>query len=243
MSVELKEKLIEIVRKYDCIFDQSNNEYRNIHYKALLWERIGSLLDIEGSRAKEIWRSLRDGYIRHKKQLNGDTGSSRKYNNYMWSTHLAFLDDSLEFKQTNTPRSRANSCIEDSQQSIDKKQESQEQVYKQAIQLVASPQSPLQTGRGSWTESPPPVTTESSISLSSSSVNKRKRGKNNDCAEERINTVLDYLKSKKRINYDATDHLFMSYAKTFKSFPLRKQTELKVILAKLFADAELENDT
>lgn len=54
---------------------------------------------------------------------------------------------------------------------------------------------------------------------------------------------LTFLKSKKpkkeKENYDATDHLFLSYSETFKTFTPRQQALLKVELAKLFSNAEL----
>lgn len=40
-------------------------------------------------------------------------------------------------------------------------------------------------------------------------------------------------------NYDGVDHLFLSYAHTFKKLPQRKQVMLKLELAKLFAEVEL----
>lgn len=52
--------------------------------------------------------------------------------------------------------------------------------------------------------------------------------------------VLDYLKNKKKREWDGDDHLFMSYAKSFKTLSVRNKAKIKVELAKLFADAELD---
>jgi hypothetical protein len=38
---------------------------------------------------------------------------------------------------------------------------------------------------------------------------------------------------------DGTDHLFLSYADTFKQFPPRRQAKLKIELANLFSRAEM----
>jgi hypothetical protein len=54
--------------------------------------------------------------------------------------------------------------------------------------------------------------------------------------------VLEYLQKKseqRKPTCDAVDHLFLSYAQTFKTFSLRNQTRLKIYLANLFAEAEL----
>lgn len=44
----------------------------------------------------------------------------------------------------------------------------------------------------------------------------------------------------KRTKTDAVDHLFMSYSETFKKFSVCTQAKIKVEMAKLFADAEVE---
>ena len=55
------------------------------------------------------------------------------------------------------------------------------------------------------------------------------------------NGDIGYLKhSKREEQSEAVDFLFKSYAETFKTFTAKKQVLLKVRLAKLFADAELD---
>lgn len=53
-----------------------------------------------------------------------------------------------------------------------------------------------------------------------------------------IDKALKYLQSKNRPVHDGIDLLFLSYASTFKTLSRRKQTELKVKLASIFAEAE-----
>jgi hypothetical protein len=58
---------------------------------------------------------------------------------------------------------------------------------------------------------------------------------------EDIDKIIGYLenKNKNKIQLDGIDHLFLSYAETFKQFPPRRQAMLKIELATLFAHAEM----
>jgi hypothetical protein len=58
---------------------------------------------------------------------------------------------------------------------------------------------------------------------------------------EDIGKLIGYLenKNKNKNQLDSIDHLFLSYAETFKQFPPRTQALLKLELATLFARAEI----
>ncbi|XP_017477344.1 PREDICTED: transcription factor Adf-1-like [Rhagoletis zephyria] len=60
--------------------------------------------------------------------------------------------------------------------------------------------------------------------------------------------IFHYLEEKRKCQTvqrgsDAVDHLFNSYAQTFRSLPLRQQVNIKIELAKLFAKAEIESQS
>ncbi|XP_011193534.2 uncharacterized protein Adf1_9 [Zeugodacus cucurbitae] len=70
----------------------------------------------------------------------------------------------------------------------------------------------------------------------------------NEAVPKSNETALHYLEDKR--NYlpqtinagrDAIDHLFSSYAQTFRALPLRQQVHIKIEMAKLFATAEIES--
>ena len=58
---------------------------------------------------------------------------------------------------------------------------------------------------------------------------------------EDIDKIIGYFenKNKNKNQLDGIDHLFLSYAETFKQLPPRRQAMLKIELATLFARAEL----
>ena len=58
---------------------------------------------------------------------------------------------------------------------------------------------------------------------------------------EDLDKIIGYLenKNKNKNQLDGIDHLFLSYAETFKRFPPRRQAMLKIELATLFARAAI----
>lgn len=79
--------------------------------------------------------------------------------------------------------------------------------------------------------SPPPLAPLGSLSLAEVT------GSIQSNQDLRINLVDPKTKFKE---IDSTDLLFLSYSGTFKKFPARQQTLMKLELAKLFANAELQ---
>lgn len=63
------------------------------------------------------------------------------------------------------------------------------------------------------------------------------RQSRNNASNDDVRKVIHYLKKKE---HDGIDHLFLSYAETFKKFPAREQAIMKIELAKLFANTELQ---
>ncbi|XP_072400986.1 uncharacterized protein [Diabrotica undecimpunctata] len=55
-----------------------------------------------------------------------------------------------------------------------------------------------------------------------------------------VDKVIEYLNNKQKNRQDGIDFLFLSYADTFKKLSPRPQIHLKLKLAKLFANAELQ---
>ncbi|XP_026730843.1 transcription factor Adf-1-like [Trichoplusia ni] len=174
--------LIECVQKHEYLYNIYHKEYKNIPLKNATWEQIANLLNESIDACKFKWKTVRDGYMKHKKQSQG---SFKKANEYIWGSNLAFLDNftttrPLVLQKRNTDSSQSNSPY---------------------YILSQSPQ-------------PTPHQEEE-----------------NHTNENKYNLA----------HFDSTDYLFLSYAETFKTFPLRRQCLLKIELAKLFANAELEH--
>lgn len=151
------------------------------------------------------WKTIRDGYIKYKKQLKQSEDSGKKVIEYIWSAQLSFLDGYNVNRRTNTHLTYA--------------QQPQVQLFEESNESAVSSHSPTPN---QWeAEDEPP--------------SKRKR----TIEQGDVEQILNFISSVKTKSNDAVDHLFMSYAETFKKFSPRRQAEMKIELAKLFSIAEL----
>ena len=150
--------------------------------------------------------------MKHRRFLKGTTGqATKKYEKWPWSRHLQFLDSTF------TPRPTTSNV-------------SESQISETPLQGVGTP--------------PPNHDTETISPLSPASLEMLpppiKRMKKKQSTED-IDKIIGYFenKNKNKNQLDGIDHLFLSYAETFKQLPPRRQAMLKIELATLFARAEL----
>lgn len=184
------------------------------------------------------WKTIRDGYTKFKKQLKCSTGSSRKNINYTWASQLSFLDN------FNVPRaSSSNISITSNTPQPSRAQTPSihsDDLENSTSQLNSSPipstSSSSQISPSSEFIPPSPFNASTSIP----STRKNKRASENRRDNDDVGRVLDFLNSKKKKEYDVVDNLFLSYADTFKKFPAREQALVKLELAKLFTNTELQ---
>ncbi|XP_028042363.1 uncharacterized protein LOC114252078 [Bombyx mandarina] len=219
----MSEKLIELVRKYPCLYNTKDISYKNVTIKIKCWEQIGKEINETGESARKKWKSLRDNYMRYKKEVAGTTGqATKKFKKWPWASQLQFLDSTL------TDRERSSNVREPTPEpSSDIATPSPE------IQLPETPQSETSPPQIRSPEIPLPGTPHAnSINCS--------RTKKIIKTDSEMDKVTNFLQNRKKQEYDAIDHLFQSYVQTFKSFSKHKQIKAKVELAKLFASIEAE---
>jgi hypothetical protein len=146
----------------------------------------------------------------YKRFLKGMTGqATKKYEKWLWSRHLEFLDYTL----TPCP---ATSNVSDSQ------------ISETPLQEAGTP--PLsQDGESSCPLSP------TSLEMPIPPIKKLKEKQ----SAEDIDKLIGYLENKNKNQLDSIDHLFLSYAETFKQFTPRRQAMLTIELATLFPRAEI----
>lgn len=170
------------------------------------------------------WKSLRDNYVRYKKEMENSTNpNSKRYKRCQWTTRMQFLDKTLALRESTSNISSSTSDKQVLQKPpLKKKKPSPEEILPS-------------------TSSAPTFGIQLLDVLPSEPMPNQVSSKINKCnhRSNRVDKILDYLQNKSTQNYDSVDHLFLSYAETFKKFSERNQVELKLQLAKLFADAEL----
>ncbi|XP_022121877.2 uncharacterized protein LOC110997838 [Pieris rapae] len=225
MDMETVEKLIESVRGHIFLYDVCHPQYKNASLKSAIWESIGKELNESGEAVRSKWKTVRDGYTKYKKQLRSSTGSSRKNISYTWASQLEFLDsfyaqrasssnDSIDYTQL-FPLTKTLTLDSDKSQSTS----SSSQVPPSQALLPESPATPT---------------------ASTSRVFYRNKRRSSEIRRNDVGRVLQFLNAKKQKEHDVIDNLFLSYADTFKKFPPREQAIVKLELAKLFSNTELQ---
>lgn len=165
---------------------------------------------ILGSKAKGARISLKDANIRHKNTTRTQTGTSE--------TPSSLLRQSSPVGRLSTPDPGQSSPVR-----------------------KLSPIS-LQSGP-SWLNPESEFDIDSSQSTLETLLRQpptMKKSINSSNPVDNADRTLDYHKNKKKKQLDDSDHLFMSYAKSYKRLSVRNQVKIKLALAKLFAEAELD---
>uniref|UniRef100_A0A1B6BXR2 MADF domain-containing protein n=1 Tax=Clastoptera arizonana TaxID=38151 RepID=A0A1B6BXR2_9HEMI len=88
------EKLIEEVRKFPVLFDQNEEQYRNVEYKEKIWKIISTNLQAKGGieECKKRWSSIRDQFRRTLQKRRTSSGQAAgKFTKYKYEDMLGFL--------------------------------------------------------------------------------------------------------------------------------------------------------
>lgn len=201
------------------------------------------------------WKSLRDTHKRYQKQQElAPTKSSNcmRYYNWRWAQNLQFLEncDQLSLKSKISSTSLQDYPLESelppsiqlvSTTSIPAKPLLEpEIVYLESPETLSNDNVP-EVRYSSFTRSTPAIESTKlpdPLHKSRTSPTKRSNSKSGDSDDGDKEHLVKRLKLEEQSQ--AVDLLFKSYAETFKSFTVKNQVLLKVKLAKLFADAELD---
>uniref|UniRef100_UPI00358DFD04 uncharacterized protein n=1 Tax=Myxine glutinosa TaxID=7769 RepID=UPI00358DFD04 len=97
------ERLIELVRGMESLYNPRNSDYKDVQLTRNLWRYIGGVLGVDGETAKKKWWSKRDVYIklRNLKAKRGPA-SEVKLRKWKWYPHLTFLEPFLKDISTST---------------------------------------------------------------------------------------------------------------------------------------------
>ncbi|XP_066905959.1 uncharacterized protein [Halyomorpha halys] len=159
--------------------------------------------------------------MRFKKSGTDKAGQARKYSNWPWSKHMSFLDVSLHYHPQTSNVSQMVIGIENERPSspISASSLTNDELNK----LSSTPEIPLPL--------PPPIKKRKLLSGT----------KNTFCDSSDIDKVIEYLKDiqLQEQRLDGVDHLFLSYASTFKIFRPITQAKLKLRLATIFLATEV----
>ncbi|XP_073977446.1 uncharacterized protein isoform X2 [Rhodnius prolixus] len=244
-SANLTELLIKKIKHHRILYDSRSPDYKNIRKKDKIWETLGRELRISGDILKNKWRNLRDTYGKHLKSVSPYAGPNVKksYKHWQWATHMEYFKPYLSYSYitTNEPEiididndtsSNVFGASNDFNESLAPTFDSQEQerhCYGQ-LQSVSS------------------VIEQEIDFLPIVCKPKKQRQQEDRYKLLDVQPMEDTLFQRynenvhRSLELDATELIFLGYAKTIKTFSPRRQARMKVKLAQIITEEEEEDE-
>ncbi|KAF6211030.1 hypothetical protein GE061_014143 [Apolygus lucorum] len=94
MSSVNPEELIEVVRFYPVLYNQTMEQYRNAEYKDMVWKEVARKLNVEGQEeeCKRRWNGIRDSLRRARQKRKTKSGqAATSSTKYKYEAILEFL--------------------------------------------------------------------------------------------------------------------------------------------------------
>ncbi|XP_016994617.2 uncharacterized protein [Drosophila takahashii] len=82
---------IEIVKKYDVVYNNHNPDYKNVEVKLKVWTQIADEIGLSVEASKRKWKNLRDSYTKYLRSFRVGTKTSKKYQYWAHADHMDFL--------------------------------------------------------------------------------------------------------------------------------------------------------
>ncbi|XP_072399867.1 uncharacterized protein [Diabrotica undecimpunctata] len=95
------EKLIELVRQNNALYDFENKKYSDNSFKDNIWSAIAKELDATGSACKARWYQLRDQWRKSKKNKITKSGqASQQIKKWRYDIEMSFLEPYVRQRDT-----------------------------------------------------------------------------------------------------------------------------------------------
>ncbi|XP_034828082.1 uncharacterized protein LOC123867493 [Maniola jurtina] len=225
-----KEKLIEEVRRYPCLYDASDAKYADSAKRDQTWKSIARTLSATESECKKTWTNLRESYRRAVVKTRTKSGqaaiSSKKW---QFEEEMSFLLPHMKQRKT------ISSLTEDDSE-VDENFDVNE-LLSNHDSLMSSNDSELNVANQ-------PESASTNTSANSSlfpNIPKRKRFKGTQECTSASAQLLQYLLKEKETNKDdEIDKFFSSIATTVKKLNRYSQSVLKSRIFNMVSEFELQ---
>lgn len=203
-------KLINLIRENPILYDANHKHFKNIMKKTEAWDEVANKMNESTKLVKNKWKHLRDSCLRFQRNMETDPDAAKKFENWAWSEHLAFLNDISH----PTRKTRLSSKLS-------------------PVELIEV-ELPSSAGEEQDDED------VESLRRLSKAFKKRKLncGDASSSGVEELYDAAVLLNKPQPL--DRIDNLFLSYAETFKTFQPATQAMVKLKLATLFSETEIK---
>ncbi|XP_055918916.1 homeobox protein 6-like isoform X2 [Eupeodes corollae] len=84
-------EFINVVKRYDAIYNVGTPEYKNFEAKGRAWHAVAEEVGVSVDAAKRKWKNLRDSYTKYLRSFRIGTKTSKKYQFWAHADHMEFL--------------------------------------------------------------------------------------------------------------------------------------------------------
>ncbi|KAM3966364.1 LOW QUALITY PROTEIN: uncharacterized protein ACR2FA_012674 [Aphomia sociella] len=207
-----QEKLIELVKRRPLLYDLCHSDNKNRNMKAKAWLEIAHEMGSgDGSIWSYKWKGLKDNYTKYKKQEQiSETSTGQLYRKYK---NWPWAEHMKFLDNFNTVKRTTNN-------------RGRAYGHGEDTYTSDSQHNDQCTTENQHSTNDNQVCRDTFENASGSGV--KTNLKNTALTDERV--CID--------QFDGTDYFFLSYSQSFKKFPRRMQTMLKLEIATLFARYE-----
>lgn len=191
---------------------------------------ISTVTLIAGEEMKKKWKNMRDCYMKYLRDCKTTTGQAKKnYKKWTWATQMErfkpFIGMAKTMSNVTAPEIEGNNTNHD-----EFADEPDEMVGDGGDnQEMPNQEESINTNVARNCPTPTAIRYEPAA----------KRRKPNTSGSN-VDKVVQYLEGKNKPVFDATDHLMLGYSKTIKTFTRARQAEVKLKIAQIINQAELE---
>lgn len=239
MSVS-EEILIAEIQKHNVLYDRSHPYYKKNHVREAAWEDISTCLMYDVDKCKKRWRTLRDAFIKSRRQKQLGAESGKKGKNWHLHDQMKFLIPFTELHGM----IRDYEPMRNAKDSDDAEDDNDQDEEEDPLQVAASPPSPLSTSsiRSNSEEQTPSlelsVTSKRMADTSTTQPRKRQKASpanDNSCCMRHRNMLI--------VPNNDPDVLFMlSQVESLKKLSPRRNRYAKIKIQQLLYDLEFNGE-
>ncbi|KDR16971.1 transcription factor Adf-1-like [Zootermopsis nevadensis] len=126
------EKLIELVRRNEVLYDMTHPKYMDPSFKKSIWNEIGKELSTTGTQCKSRWTNIRDHFRRNLRKRTTKSGQAAQNNKkYKYEDILQFILPNISEMQTisNVPSPGENlNFNQEQEEAVDRDLQDREQA-------------------------------------------------------------------------------------------------------------------
>ncbi|KAL4709232.1 hypothetical protein ACJJTC_010532 [Scirpophaga incertulas] len=237
------EKLIELVRKYEFLYNLQHPKYMDSTKKEMAWKEISEELKQSAASCKQRWQGLRDAYRRAMNKKKGKSGqAAKKIKKWKYEDEMSFLASFFGSK-TNLESVEMSSDDEESQDDameVQNPNSGNEINSTDAVDVAASHVTEIRTENDSIVRNISSQPQHSEVKKAKA-IKKAKVQPKPSASAVLMSRLLDeQMNVPRQCDHDELDRFFLSISETVKKFSPYLQAIVKNKTFSLVSEMELQ---